>query len=58
MMLQYSLCLPAQARALEEAVKRTIDGGVSTADIGGKAKTSEVGDAVAQELEKLLAEQK
>lgn len=56
MLLQYSLNLPAEAKAVEEAVRRTIDSGVSTGDIGGKASTSEVGDAVAAELAKLFSE--
>ena len=56
MLLQYSLNLLAEAKAVEEAVRRTIDKGVRTGDIGGKASTSEVGDAVAAELEKVLSE--
>lgn len=58
MLLQYSLNLPAEAKAVEEAVRRTIDSGVRTADIGGKASTSEVGDAVAKELVKVLSEKR
>ena len=58
MLLQYSLCLPAEAKAVEEAVRRTIDAGVSTKDIGGSATTSQVGDAVVKELEKVLGEMK
>ena len=56
MLLQYSLNLPSEAKAVEVAVRRTIDSGVRTGDIGGKASTSEVGDAVAGELEKVLSE--
>ena len=55
MLLQYSLNLPKEAKAVEEAVRRSIDSGVRTGDIGGKASTSEVGDAVAKELEKILS---
>ena len=58
MLLQYSLCLPAEAKAVEEAVKRVLEGGIKTADIGGKSSTAEVGDAVAAELAKVLAEKK
>ena len=54
MMLQYSFNRLDDARAVEEAVKRTIEGGVTTKDIGGSAGTKEVGDRVAQELEKIL----
>ena len=55
MLLQFSLNLPAEAVAVEEAVRRTIDKGVRTGDIGGTASTSEVGDAVAEELKKFLS---
>ena len=55
MLLQYSLNLPKEAKAVEEAVRKTIDSGVRTGDIGGKASTSEVGDAVAKELAKILS---
>lgn len=54
MMLQYSLNRPVEAKAIETAVRNVIESGVRTGDIGGKAKTSEVGDAVAAELEKHL----
>ncbi|RDW71342.1 3-isopropylmalate dehydrogenase-3 [Coleophoma cylindrospora] len=56
MMLKYSLNLPVESKAVEEAVRRTIEKGVRTKDIGGSAKTSEVGDAVAKELEAVLKE--
>lgn len=55
MMLQYSLNLPEEAKAIEEAVKNTIENGVRTGDIGGEASTTEVGDATAMELEKILS---
>lgn len=58
MMLQYSLHLPAESKAVEEAVRRTIEAGVRTKDIGGTSSTVEVGDAVAAELKKVLAELK
>ena len=54
MMFKYSLCLPELSQKIDEATKIAIDNGVRTADIGGKASTSEVGDAIAAELEKLL----
>ncbi|KAI9802069.1 MAG: 3-isopropylmalate dehydrogenase [Piccolia ochrophora] len=56
MLLQYSLNLPAEAQAVEEAVKRTIEKGVRTTDIGGDASTSQVGDAIAEELGRVLKE--
>ena len=54
MLLQYSCNLPREAKAVEEAVRQTIDQGIRTGDIGGKASTSEVGDAVAENLAKEL----
>lgn len=58
MLLKYSLNLHAEAKAVEEAVRRTIENGVRTKDIGGTNSTSEVGDAVAAELKKVLADLK
>jgi len=54
MMLKYSLCEPELAKAVDTAVKNSIENGLSTSDIGGKSTTKEVGDAVAKELEALL----
>ena len=54
MMFKYSLGEPELAKAIDEAVKVVIDKGIRTADIGGKAKTAEVGDAVASELASIL----
>lgn len=56
MLLQYSLNLPDEAKAVEEAVRRTIESGVRTGDIGGEASTREVGDATAKALEEILLE--
>ncbi len=55
MMLQYSFNLPEEAKAIEEAVRRTIDDGVRTGDIGGKSSTKQVGDHVAKVLSEILA---
>lgn len=54
MMFKYSLCLPDLALKIDEATKISIENGVRTADIGGSSSTSEVGDAIAAELETLL----
>ncbi len=54
MMLRYSLNLPAEAKAVEDAVRAAIDGGLRTKDMGGSATTSEVGDAVAKHLTAIL----
>ena len=55
MMLQYSFNLPEEAKAIEEAVRRTIDHGISTGDIEGKSTTKQVGDHVAQVLSEILS---
>lgn len=55
MMLQYSFDLPEEAKAIQEAVRRTIDDGVRTGDIGGKSSTKQVGDHVAHILSKILS---
>jgi len=54
MMFKYSLNLPEEAKAIDEAVKRTIENGVNTKDIGGSSSTSEVGDAIAKEFAQVL----
>lgn len=54
MMLKYSLCQPALAAAVDQAVRTVIETGVKTKDIGGTASTSEVGTATAEELKKIL----
>jgi 3-isopropylmalate dehydrogenase len=61
MMLKYSLNLSVESNAIEEAVRRTLEAGVRTKDIAGKgvakfALTTEMGDAVAAELLKVLKE--
>ncbi|KAK6524902.1 3-isopropylmalate dehydrogenase [Arthrobotrys megalospora] len=55
MLLKYSLNLHEEAKAVEDAVRNIIESGVKTGDIGGTSKTSEVGDAVAEEIKKLLS---
>ncbi|KAG5661570.1 hypothetical protein KAF25_005692 [Fusarium avenaceum] len=54
MLLRYSLNLPEEAKAVEDAVRVALDGGLRTKDLGGNATTKEVGDAVVKELEKIL----
>ncbi|CAK7268621.1 3-isopropylmalate dehydrogenase [Sporothrix epigloea] len=53
MMLRYSLQLPQDAVAVEQAVKSAIDSGIRTKDLGGSASTKDMGDAVVAALEKL-----
>lgn len=54
MMLRYSLALPSEAVAVEEAVRRALNSGVRTADVGGTASTTEMSNAIVGELQKLL----
>ncbi len=54
MLLRYSLGMAGEAAKVEEAVKNVIEMDVGTKDIGGSASTAEVGDKIAEELEKLL----
>ncbi|KJZ72915.1 3-isopropylmalate dehydrogenase [Hirsutella minnesotensis 3608] len=57
MMLRYSLNLPAEACAIEAAVKQALDNGLRTKDMGGNASTKEVGDEVAKQLVAILKPQ-
>lgn len=60
LMLRYSLDLHDEALLIEQAVAKVLDGKdiggleIRTGDIGGKATTVEVGDAVCSVLEQLL----
>ncbi|CCF59999.1 hypothetical protein KAFR_0I02200 [Kazachstania africana CBS 2517] len=55
MMCKLSLNLTKEGNAIEEAVKRTIDAGIKTGDLGGKNTTTEVGNAVAKFVKEILA---
>ena len=54
MMLRYSLNLPSEAKAVEDAVRAAIDAGLRTRDMGGQSGTAEAGDAVVQQLGRIL----
>jgi 3-isopropylmalate dehydrogenase len=54
MMLKYSLNLHAESVAVEKAVRKTIEKGVRTKDIGGTSTTEQVGNAVADELMEII----
>ena len=54
MMLRYSFNLEAEAKVVEDAVRKTLDSGVRTGDLQGAANTKEVGDEIAKVLETLL----
>ena len=42
--------MEAEARQIEAAVRKVLDAGIRTGDLGGKATTSEVGDAIVAAL--------
>ncbi|KAJ7068519.1 3-isopropylmalate dehydrogenase [Mycena amicta] len=54
MLLRYSLGLEKPAKAIEDAVRRVLDGGVRTKDLGGETRSTEIGDLVLKELNGLL----
>lgn len=60
MMLRYSFNLAPEATAIEAAVEKVLDGKdiggleIRTGDLGGRATTREVGDAVCMVLEQIL----
>lgn len=58
MMLRYSFDLPDEASLVEDAVRRTLDAGVRTADIAqpgsARVSTREMGDAILKEIEKAV----
>ncbi|SCU78729.1 LAMI_0A05666g1_1 [Lachancea mirantina] len=55
MMLKLSLDLVEEGKAIETAVGQVIDAGIRTGDLGGTNSTTEVGDAIAEAVKKLLA---
>lgn len=50
LMFRYSLDMEAEAQQVEAAVRTVLDKGIRTADLGGQATTSEIGDAVVAAL--------
>jgi 3-isopropylmalate dehydrogenase len=55
MLLEYSLGMTTEARAIERAVSNVLDiQRLRTADLGGKCTTSEMGDAIVLELDRIL----
>ncbi|KAL1977301.1 hypothetical protein VTN31DRAFT_160 [Thermomyces dupontii] len=50
LMLRYSFNMEAEARQIEAAVRKVLDAGIRTGDLGGTATTSEVGDAIVAAL--------
>ena len=60
MLLRYSLGLEREAQAVEQAVRKVLDDaeigghGLRTADLGGAAKTTDMGDKIVEVLKGLL----
>lgn len=54
MMLRLSLDCLKEAEALEKAVGNVIDSGIRTADLRGASSTTEVGNAIIEEVVKIL----
>lgn len=60
LLLRWSLAQPAAAEKIEAAVRKVLDApevggrGLRTGDLGGAASTKEIGQAIYEELEKLL----
>ncbi|OJD36835.1 3-isopropylmalate dehydrogenase [Diplodia corticola] len=52
MMFRWSLNMATVAKAIEDAVRETLDASICTPDVGGTASTSEVGNAVVTALAK------
>ena len=61
MMLRYSFDMGEEALAIEQAVEKVLDGKdiggleIRTGDLGGKATTKEVGDAIVDVLRQILS---
>lgn len=53
LLLRYSLGLEKPAKAIEAAVRKVLDDGLRTADLGGTATTKDTGDRIVEELKKL-----
>lgn len=51
LMFRYSLNMEAEAQQVEDAVREVLDKGIRTADLGGKATTTELGDAIVSLLQ-------
>lgn len=50
LMFRYSLDMESEAKRIEDAVRQVLDSGIRTPDLGGKAGTREVGDAIVAAL--------
>jgi len=53
LLLRYSLGLEEPAKKIEAAVRKVLDDGLRTADLGGTASTQDTGDHIVEELKRL-----
>ncbi|KAL1934745.1 hypothetical protein VTP01DRAFT_6927 [Rhizomucor pusillus] len=56
MLLRYSLGFEKEAKAVEDAVRKVLDSGVRSRDLGGDKSTTEIGDKVVEALAEILAQ--
>ncbi|PSN72955.1 Isocitrate/isopropylmalate dehydrogenase [Corynespora cassiicola Philippines] len=54
LLLRYSFGLEEEAKAIEDAVNLTLTNGIKTKDMSGTATTSEMGNAIRENIKKLL----
>ncbi|KAL1956693.1 hypothetical protein VTO42DRAFT_6943 [Malbranchea cinnamomea] len=54
MMFRYSFDMEREAAIIEKAVSDVLEAGVRTPDLGGSAKTNEVGDAIVERIKEAL----
>lgn len=50
LMFRYSLNMESEARRVEDSVRKVLDSGIRTPDLGGTMGTKEVGDAIVAAL--------
>ncbi len=50
MMLRYSFNMDKEAAIIENSIKAVLDQGIMTADLGGNASTTEIGDAIVDKV--------
>lgn len=55
MMFRYSFDMEREAGIIEQAVSDVLEAGVRTPDLGGKAGTVEVGDAIVERIRGVLS---
>jgi 3-isopropylmalate dehydrogenase len=55
LMFRYSFNMEREARIIETAVSEILEAGIRTPDLGGKAGTDQVGDAVVEKIKQVLA---